>query len=307
MGLECAWGGGAGLGHSNERLGRGRHNVMRLGLFLVLDSEEGDKLLKDATCLSAIDSQEVCLKCDLRSDDWIMDSGFTKHMTENKRLFTSYKEYDGGHVVFGSNLKGKVYNTSKGLFTLELYKEPQVVDDDGSMIRSESLESHVRDELDKTFSRIMVVLYPLKINNLDSMEPKVTPEQVAKLCDRNFGVGADGVVVLVNIVGRVCPVPCEGSCVLGIIENPVSIKNIECSIIDKAFDEGWMVPRPPLKRTGKKVIIVGSGPAGLATADQLNRVGHTMTVFKWVDLMAEEGVNFVVNANVRSDTTYSIE
>nr|GEW31813.1 glutamate synthase 1 [NADH], chloroplastic isoform X1 [Tanacetum cinerariifolium] len=136
-----------------------------------------------------------------------------------------------------------------------------------------------------------------------------------------------------EFTGRVCPAPCEGSCVLGIIENPVSIKNIECSIIDKAFDEGWMVPRPPLKRTGKKVAIVGSGPAGLAAADQLNRVGHTVTVFeradrigglmmygvpnmkadkidvvqRRVDLMANEGVNFVVNANVGSDPIYSIE
>nr|GEY26211.1 glutamate synthase 1 [NADH], chloroplastic isoform X1 [Tanacetum cinerariifolium] len=74
--------------------------------------------------------------------------------------------------------------------------------------------------------------------------------------------------------GRVCPALCEGSCVLGIIENPVSIKNIKCSIIEKAFDEGWMVPRPPIKRTEKKVAIVGIGPAGLAAVDQLNRVGH---------------------------------
>ncbi|KAI3757716.1 hypothetical protein L6452_05262 [Arctium lappa] len=136
-----------------------------------------------------------------------------------------------------------------------------------------------------------------------------------------------------EFTGRVCPAPCEGSCVLGIIENPVSIKSIECSIIDKAFDEGWMVPRPPVKRTGKKVAIVGSGPAGLAAADQLNRIGHTVTVFeradrigglmmygvpnmkadkidvvqRRVDLMAEEGVNFVVNANVGNDPSYSIE
>uniref|UniRef100_UPI001CB90AE2 glutamate synthase 1 [NADH], chloroplastic n=1 Tax=Erigeron canadensis TaxID=72917 RepID=UPI001CB90AE2 len=136
-----------------------------------------------------------------------------------------------------------------------------------------------------------------------------------------------------EFTGRVCPAPCEGSCVLGIIENPVSIKNIECSIIDKAFEEGWMVPRPPVKRTGKKVAIVGSGPAGLAAADQLNRVGHTVTVFeradrigglmmygvpnmkadkidvvqRRVDLMSKEGVNFVVNANVGSDPSFSIE
>ncbi|GJT43729.1 zf-CCHC domain-containing protein [Tanacetum coccineum] len=72
------------------------------------DSEDGDEAQKDSTCLMAIDSQKVCLKCDLLLDDWIVDSGCTKHMTGIKRLFTLYKAYNGGHVVFGSNLKGKV-------------------------------------------------------------------------------------------------------------------------------------------------------------------------------------------------------
>ncbi|GJZ14382.1 retrovirus-related pol polyprotein from transposon TNT 1-94 [Tanacetum coccineum] len=72
------------------------------------DSEDGEEHQNDAACLMAIDSQEVCLKSDLLPDDWIMDNGCTKHMTRNRRLFTSYKAYDGGHVVFGSNLKGKV-------------------------------------------------------------------------------------------------------------------------------------------------------------------------------------------------------
>ncbi|GJX34288.1 zf-CCHC domain-containing protein [Tanacetum coccineum] len=72
------------------------------------DSEDGDEHQNDAKSLMAIDSQEVCLKCDLRLDDWIVDSGCTKHMTGNRRFFTSYKAYDGGHVIFGSNLKGKV-------------------------------------------------------------------------------------------------------------------------------------------------------------------------------------------------------
>ncbi|KAK7293763.1 hypothetical protein RJT34_16636 [Clitoria ternatea] len=136
-----------------------------------------------------------------------------------------------------------------------------------------------------------------------------------------------------EFTGRVCPAPCEGSCVLGIIENPVSIKSIECAIIDKAFEEGWMVPRPPVKRTGKRVAIVGSGPSGLAAADQLNKRGHTVTVYERADrigglmmygvpnmktdkvdivqrrvnLMAEEGVNFVVNANVGHDPLYSLD
>ncbi|GJW39078.1 hypothetical protein Tco_0064923 [Tanacetum coccineum] len=72
------------------------------------DSEDDDEHQNDATCLMEINSQEVCLKCDLRPNDWIVDSGCTKHMTVNRRLFTLYKAYDGGHVVFGSNLKGKV-------------------------------------------------------------------------------------------------------------------------------------------------------------------------------------------------------
>ncbi|KAG6469481.1 hypothetical protein ZIOFF_074203 [Zingiber officinale] len=136
-----------------------------------------------------------------------------------------------------------------------------------------------------------------------------------------------------EFTGRVCPAPCEGSCVLGIIENPVSIKSIECAIIDKAFEEGWMIPRPPQKRTGKRVAIVGSGPAGLAAADQLNKMGHLVTVYeradrigglmmygvpnmktdkveivqRRVDLMTKEGVNFVVNAHVGTDPKFSLD
>lgn len=83
-----------------------------------------------------------------------------------------------------------------------------------------------------------------------------------------------------EFTGRVCPAPCEGSCVLGITDPPVAIKNIECAIVDRAFAEGWIVPRPPCHRTGKRIAIVGSGPAGLAAADQLNRAGHLVTVFE---------------------------
>ena len=126
-----------------------------------------------------------------------------------------------------------------------------------------------------------------------------------------------------EFTGRVCPAPCEGSCVLGISEPPVTIKNIECSIIDKGFEEGWVVAQPPEKRTGKKVAVVGSGPAGLAAAAQLNRAGHLVTVFeradrigglltygipnmkldkrivqRRVDLLEAEGVKFVVNCEV---------
>src|SRR5262245_24747858 len=129
-----------------------------------------------------------------------------------------------------------------------------------------------------------------------------------------------------EFTGRVCPAPCEGSCVLGINEPPVTIKSIECAIIDKAFEEGWIVPHPSARRTGKHVAVVGSGPAGLACADQLNKAGHHVTVFersdriggllmygipnmkldkryvqRRVDLMAAEGVEFVTNTAVGVD------
>jgi glutamate synthase (NADH) len=127
-----------------------------------------------------------------------------------------------------------------------------------------------------------------------------------------------------EFTGRVCPAPCEGACVLGINQNPVTIKTMEVSIIDRGFEEGWIVPRPPAKRTGKTVAIIGSGPAGMAAADQLNKAGHTVTVYeradrigglmmygvpnmktdkidvvqRRVDLMAAEGVTFVTNAHI---------
>jgi glutamate synthase (NADPH/NADH) small chain len=86
-----------------------------------------------------------------------------------------------------------------------------------------------------------------------------------------------------DFTGRVCPAPCEGSCVLGINNPPVTIKNIECAIIDHGWEHGWVVPEPPRVRTGKKVAVVGSGPAGLCAAAQLNQAGHLVTVFERAD------------------------
>ena len=86
-----------------------------------------------------------------------------------------------------------------------------------------------------------------------------------------------------EFTGRVCPAPCEGSCNLGINEPPVTIKNIEVSIIERAFDQNWVEPAPPARRTGKKVAVVGSGPSGLAAAAQLNKAGHSVTVFERAD------------------------
>lgn len=129
-----------------------------------------------------------------------------------------------------------------------------------------------------------------------------------------------------EFTGRICPAPCNGACVLGINEDPVNIKSIECAIIDHAFEQGWVKPEPPAQRTGKTVAVIGSGPAGLAAADQLNKAGHLVTVFersdragglmmygipnmkldkrlvkRRTDLMAAEGVEYRCNTTVGED------
>jgi glutamate synthase (NADPH/NADH) small chain len=127
-----------------------------------------------------------------------------------------------------------------------------------------------------------------------------------------------------EFTGRVCPAPCEGSCTVGMHSPPVTIKQIECEIIDRGFRENWVTPQPPAKRTGKTVAVIGSGPAGLAAAAQLNRAGHTVTVFERADraggllmygipnmkldknevvlrrirLLEQEGVKFVTNTEI---------
>ena len=129
-----------------------------------------------------------------------------------------------------------------------------------------------------------------------------------------------------EFTGRVCPAPCEGSCVLGISDKAVTIKTIEQAIIDKGFEAGWVVPELPAVRTGKEIAVIGSGPAGLACAAQLNRAGHWVTVFeradrvggllmygipnmkldktlveRRTDLMAAEGIQFVTATHVGYD------
>jgi len=126
-----------------------------------------------------------------------------------------------------------------------------------------------------------------------------------------------------EFTGRVCPAPCEGSCVAGLVDSPVTIKNIEYSIVDRAWNEGWITPRIPKERSGMTVAVVGSGPAGLATADQLNQMGHKVTVYersdriggllmygipnmkleketveRRVNLLREEGIEFVTQADI---------
>src|SRR5437016_7944922 len=86
-----------------------------------------------------------------------------------------------------------------------------------------------------------------------------------------------------EFTGRICPAPCEAACTLNIDDNPVTIKTIECAIVDRGWEEGWILPQPPARRTGKRVAVVGSGPAGLACAQQLARAGHDVTVFEKSD------------------------
>ncbi|HEY5239689.1 MAG TPA: glutamate synthase subunit beta, partial [Rhizomicrobium sp.] len=86
-----------------------------------------------------------------------------------------------------------------------------------------------------------------------------------------------------EFTGRICPAPCEASCTLNIDENPVTIKTIECEIVDRGWEEGWVQPLPPAQKTGKNIAVVGSGPAGLACAQQLARAGHGITVFEKAD------------------------
>ncbi len=86
-----------------------------------------------------------------------------------------------------------------------------------------------------------------------------------------------------EFTGRICPAPCEASCTLNIDDNPVTIKTIECAIVDRGWEEGWIVPQIPPHRTGKRVAVVGSGPAGMACAQQLARAGHAVTLFEKTD------------------------
>src|SRR5438270_7651331 len=133
-----------------------------------------------------------------------------------------------------------------------------------------------------------------------------------------------------EFTGRICPAPCEASCTLNLQDTPVTIKTIECAIVDRGWEEGWIVPEPPTHRTGRRVAVVGSGPAGLACAQQLARAGHSVVLFekngriggllrygipdfkmekyhidRRIQQMLEEGVEFRVSQHIGKDVPAS--
>lgn len=207
----------------------------------------------------------------------------------------------------------------------ETYRDPEMRAQDWEEInRSPSERSSL--ERKKQAARCMDCGTPFCQTHLGCPIHNLIPEWNALVTEDRWLEAIDRLHATNNFpefTGRVCPAPCEGSCVVGYVDKSVTIKNIEYAIVDRAWREGWITPRPPTFRTDRSVAIVGSGPAGLAAADQLNKMGHSVTVFeraaeigglltygipnmkldkrtvhRRVDLMEKEGVRFVTNAHV---------
>ncbi|MAD79558.1 MAG: glutamate synthase [Planctomycetaceae bacterium] len=202
------------------------------------------------------------------------------------------------------------------------YRPPLARISDFKEIYTEADEDHLRTQS----ARCMDCGVPFCQSNSGCPIDNLIPEWNDLVYQRRWREALDRLHRTNNFpefTGRACPAPCEGACVLGITDPAVTIKNIENAIIDRGFAEGWVKPTPPQKRTGKKVAIVGSGPAGLAAAAQLNKAGHTVTVYeradriggllmygipnmklgkgvvqRRVDLLTAEGITFVTNAHI---------
>ncbi len=202
------------------------------------------------------------------------------------------------------------------------YREPLVRIGDYKEIYTDPAQEHLM----KQGARCMDCGVPFCQSNSGCPIDNLIPEWNDLVYQGRFKEAIDRLHATNNFpefTGRVCPAPCEGACVLGITEKPVTIKNLENSIVDRAFDEGWVEVQAPQTRTGKKVAIVGSGPAGLAAAQQLNRAGHFVTVYERADriggllmygipnmklekdlvdrriqLLRDEGIEFVTGADV---------
>ncbi len=202
------------------------------------------------------------------------------------------------------------------------YREPLVRIGDYKEIYTDPAQEHLM----KQGARCMDCGVPFCQSNSGCPIDNLIPEWNDLVYQGRFKEAIDRLHATNNFpefTGRVCPAPCEGACVLGITEKPVTIKNLENSIVDRAFDEGWVEVQAPQTRTGKKVAVVGSGPAGLAAAQQLNRAGHFVTVYERADriggllmygipnmklekdlvdrriqLLRDEGIEFVTGADV---------
>jgi len=202
------------------------------------------------------------------------------------------------------------------------YREPLVRIGDYKEIYTDPAQEHLM----KQGARCMDCGVPFCQSNSGCPIDNLIPEWNDLVYQGRFKEAVDRLHATNNFpefTGRVCPAPCEGACVLGITEKPVTIKNLENSIIDRAFDEGWVEAQPPHTRTGKKVAVVGSGPSGLSAAQQLNRAGHFVTVYERADriggllmygipnmklekelverrvqILRDEGVQFVTGADV---------
>ena len=202
------------------------------------------------------------------------------------------------------------------------YREPLVRIGDYAEIYSEPTGAHLQEQ----GARCMDCGVPFCQSNTGCPVDNLIPEWNDLVYQGRWREAIDRLHKTNNFpefTGRVCPAPCEGACVLGITEKPVTIKNLENSIIDRAFEDGWVVPKAPAVRTGKKIAVIGSGPAGLAAAAQLNRAGHFVTVYERADriggllmygipnmkldkilverriqVLRDEGVEFVTGADV---------
>ena len=162
------------------------------------------------------------------------------------------------------------------------YREPLVRISDFKEIFTDPDESHLRTQ----GARCMDCGVPFCQSSMGCPIDNLIPEWNDLVYSGRWREALDRLHKTNNFpefTGRTCPAPCEGACVLGIIEPAVTIKNIENAIIDRGFAEGWVKPEPPSSRTGKKVAVIGSGPAGLAAAAQLNKVGHSVTVYERAD------------------------
>lgn len=217
---------------------------------------------------------------------------------------------------------GKPTGFQEFIRTTISYREPLVRIGDYKEIYTEPGQEHLMEQ----GARCMDCGVPFCQSNSGCPIDNLIPEWNDLVFQGRFKEAIDRLHSTNNFpefTGRVCPAPCEGACVLGITEKPVTIKNLENSIVDRAFDEGWVEAQPPQTRTGKKIAVVGSGPSGLSAAQQLNRAGHFVTVYERADriggllmygipnmklekelverrvqILRDEGVEFVTGADV---------